>query len=257
MEFSAQLSQIGTNIKSARSDAGMELSELAKLADILPTRLLEFEKSAAMPDLTQLERIASTLHIPLARLLDMDAKRQDAEEAEAPKPHIRTCRHAFPNLDGSTKCRNYEATGHEETCREQCEVCPAYSSMYIQYPLEIQGIVTEPIEGWNLKAVGDLVAVRPCSENPENKTYLGLYLGEQPWFLTISFHPDDQKLHAGAACNPLIYVFETKRLVRGADSWWGRINSPDDLKQISDRDIQSTWYVKLLNDMANTGKGSN
>lgn len=53
-----------------------------------------------------------------------------------------------------------------------------------------------------------------------------------------------------SVCNPLIYVFETRTLVRGADSWWSRVESPDDLKKITDADIEATWYVKLLREMA-------
>ena len=105
-------------------------------------------------------------------------------------------------------------------------------------------------EGWGLSSVGDLVAVRPCSGNPDERTYLGLYLGQQPWTLAASFNNRTKDLTVRSVCNPLIYVFETRTLVHGADSWWSRIESPDDLKKITDADIEATWYVKLLRKMA-------
>jgi hypothetical protein len=36
----------------------------------------------------------------------------------------------------------------------------------------------------------------------------------------------------------------------GYESWWGQINSPEELKAITDVDIQNVWYVKALKEMA-------
>lgn len=252
MKISPQLSQIGRNIKAAREDTGLSLEQLSERAAILPTRLLEFESSDALPSLEQLEAVADAVHIPLGRLLDteQDTVCPDKED----KPRVRTCRYAFPMMDGTVRCKNETITGHDAADGPTCETCPYYDSRYIQYPLEIDGIDISPLEGWNLKSIGQLVAVRPCSENPGNRTYLGLYLGEQPWFLSASFHRDTRRLDVSAACNPMIYVFETRRIVRGADSWWSRIQSQEDMRQISDEDIQSAWYVRLMNDIAEHGK---
>ena len=43
-----------------------------------------------------------------------------------------------------------------------------------------------------------------------------------------------------------MYVFELNKIVFGAESWWRKLNSPEDLKAITDDDIENTWYVKLL-----------
>jgi hypothetical protein len=49
--------------------------------------------------------------------------------------------------------------------------------------------------------------------------------------------------------NPAIYVFETKEIVYGCESWWSPLESLDDLSDISDEDIDNVWYVKLLKEM--------
>jgi hypothetical protein len=46
--------------------------------------------------------------------------------------------------------------------------------------------------------------------------------------------------------NPAIYVPALKRLVFGAGSWWGEIKTEDDLKEITDKDINDVWYVQAL-----------
>ena len=51
--------------------------------------------------------------------------------------------------------------------------------------------------------------------------------------------------------NPAIYVPELGKIIFGMESWWGIIESPEELKDISDDDISNTWYVKLLQEMQN------
>lgn len=46
--------------------------------------------------------------------------------------------------------------------------------------------------------------------------------------------------------NPAIFVPEFNEIIWGAESWWSKIESPDDLKQITDADIENAWYVKAL-----------
>ncbi|SME48916.1 hypothetical protein BACERE00183_04191 [Bacillus cereus] len=37
-----------------------------------------------------------------------------------------------------------------------------------------------------------------------------------------------------------------KEIIYGAGSWWGKINSEEELKEITDADINDVWYVKML-----------
>jgi hypothetical protein len=106
--------------------------------------------------------------------------------------------------------------------------------------------------------VGSWVATRPVSDNPENKTYLGIYLGELPLYSgTTSCAIDDRNnamLVSGFLSNPAMYVPDLKRIVWGCGSWWTEINSPEGLRQISDTDIENVWYVQALKHLAKEDK---
>ena len=76
-----------------------------------------------------------------------------------------------------------------------------------------------------------------------------MYLGNQPWSQTVSYNEESGELTVGMASNPAIYVFDLQRIIFGAESWWGIIESPEELKDITDDDINSQWYVKALKAM--------
>lgn len=98
---------------------------------------------------------------------------------------------------------------------------------------------------------GDFVKVRPSAED---KTFLGVYLGDTPIGLGISYKDEQSTLVIKPGVpNPAIYVPDLKRIVYGMESWWGRIASPDDLKEISDEDISNVWYVQALKAFAEDG----
>lgn len=96
---------------------------------------------------------------------------------------------------------------------------------------------------------GSLVKIRPCNKEYGGKTYLGLYLGNQPWSQTVSYNNKSGELTVGMATNPAIYVFDLQRIIFGAESWWGIIESLEELKDITDDDINNIWYVKALKAM--------
>jgi hypothetical protein len=118
------------------------------------------------------------------------------------------------------------------------------------FPVEVSDVVvTDPNElNFMDGKVGSFVSIRPVDDP---KTYLGVYVG--------SFIPPfDTTYHVGhntvtkqlkimpTRTNPAIYVFDLKKIVWGCESWWGEITSEKDLKQITDQDIQSVWYVQAL-----------
>lgn len=43
--------------------------------------------------------------------------------------------------------------------------------------------------------------------------------------------------------------FDLQRIIFGAESWWGIIESLEELKDITDDDINNIWYVKALKAM--------
>lgn len=127
--------------------------------------------------------------------------------------------------------------------------CEHYQSKYIEYPLTIQGIENHFSKQKSHYECGTLVKVRPCGSEYNDKTYLGIFLGYLPIDVFISFRHDDQKLYIQPHLNPAIFVPELKKIVYGCESWWGRIESLEDFKEITSEDIQNVWYVKLLKSM--------
>lgn len=49
--------------------------------------------------------------------------------------------------------------------------------------------------------------------------------------------------------NPAMYVPGLNDIVFGAGSWWRQIKSPEGLAEISDKDIDSVWYMRALKDL--------
>ncbi len=92
------------------------------------------------------------------------------------------------------------------------------------------------------------VAVRPCDAACGGKTYLGWLLGDIALSVSVSFNRGT--LTVGKSMyNPAIFVPDLGRVVFGRGSWWGAIKSPDDLRRISDADIGSVWYVRMMKDL--------
>lgn len=101
----------------------------------------------------------------------------------------------------------------------------------------------------NQQNCGTLVKVRPCGNEYEKKTYLGILLGDIA--LNISHSIDEKGIvtFERGRYNPAIFIPETRTIVYGCESWWGEIESEDELKQITDDDIENVWYVKMLKKM--------
>lgn len=78
------------------------------------------------------------------------------------------------------------------------------------------------------------------------KTYVNIFLGN----LTINnicyLSKKTKGLEILPHTNPAIFVPELKKIVFGYESWWGKINSIEEIKDITDEDIENLWYVKLL-----------
>lgn len=92
--------------------------------------------------------------------------------------------------------------------------------------------------------VGDLVAVRPCSEEFNRKVFLGILIGDMVTGVGVS-----QNSETGALAlyedghDTVIVVPELGRTIYGTQSYWKPIKTMEDLGLISDCDINSPWYV--------------
>lgn len=119
----------------------------------------------------------------------------------------------------------------------------------MEFPITVKEIKVREQEIYEsgLCKCGDMVAVRPCDEKFENKTFLGVYLGDFALTFGAAFNKDTGTLEISRSMyNPTIFIPEKNEIVFGCGSWWGRIKREDQLKQITDQDIENIWYVKAL-----------
>lgn len=174
-----------------------------------------------------------------------------------PSERQKNCRYSFPYSGkkmNQTACRKRwdelkNSINERYVTNEDCGACEYYKSRYIEYPIQVNAIESEKLEGMMMYVSGSLVKIKPCAKEYEGKTYLGLYLGHLPWTNTISYDEEKQVLKVGVVHNPAIYVFALKKIIFGAESWWCKIESPEDMKDISEEEINNTWCVKLLRAM--------
>ena len=152
-------------------------------------------------------------------------------------PYIRKCGRNADDITRSVAIKD-----------EDCEKCPYFDSRYIEYPITVNGIDYEKYDTYNLDKPG-LVKIRPCGEKYGGKTYLGLLLGDLPASTHVSYDKKTKRLTVGMVGNPAIFVFKTKEVVYGCESWWGRIKDPSELTDITDETIDSQWYVAALKAM--------
>ena len=117
--------------------------------------------------------------------------------------------------------------------------------------IAVTDVVTPKSMKFENSRTGNLVKIKPCGEEYKGKTYLGIYLEDMPQGTMIS-HTRERVLELSFMNNPAIYVFDFKKIVYGCESWWGEINSPDELKDITEDDIENIWYVRLLKNSLNT-----
>jgi len=113
--------------------------------------------------------------------------------------------------------------------------------------LDCKGIQTPKLERGPLSYVkpGAYVSIRPANDD---RTYLGIYLGDMPIGVAgIQRKGEDGKLYLSRTQpNPCIFIPQLEQLFYGMESWWGEIKVPEDLHQITDADIENTWYVQAL-----------
>lgn len=103
-----------------------------------------------------------------------------------------------------------------------------------------------PCEGGE---VGYPVSIRPCADEYEGKTYLGFFLGYIATSIQSETKTDGIALYF-SCYNPAIFVPDLNKVIFGYESFWGKIDSPEALREITDETIGNIWYVKGLRAMA-------
>jgi hypothetical protein len=101
-----------------------------------------------------------------------------------------------------------------------------------------------------LEPTGCLVRIRPCAEKYNNKTYLGLLIGEIQ--IPCSLDYSENRLVVHHFKNPAIYVFELKEVILGLESWWSVIPDSDieKIKEIGDEEINNSVVIRLIKMLA-------
>ena len=160
------------------------------------------------------------------------------------------CRFSFPSLTNA-EIINCKKCDYKEKNKSECETCDMFKSRYIEYPITVSKIENKEIsfDGLGHKC-GTLVKIRPCAEEYQNKTFIGIYLGDLPMGIASSYNEETQILTNRAFSNPAIFVPELKKIIFGAESWWGEIKPGEDISDITDEDINNQWYVQMLKNMS-------
>jgi len=97
---------------------------------------------------------------------------------------------------------------------------------------------------------GDLVRIRPCAEEHEGETYLGIFIGDAATGIAHRCGEDGIVKASMSGYNPAILIPELGKVVYGYESWWGVIESEEELDRlITDETIANVWYVKALKAM--------
>jgi hypothetical protein len=97
-------------------------------------------------------------------------------------------------------------------------------------------------ENWDV-SMGQPVSIRYCKDN---KTYLGFFIGDLVTNAHIYHVKKDDSYEVYPSRNPGFFVPDLHGVIMGYESWWSPINSEEELKEITDDDIQNVWYVKAL-----------
>lgn len=159
------------------------------------------------------------------------------------------------HYDVGQKRKFFCRLGHQDnfSMQEDKGECQDFKSRYLEFPLTVQGIeVRECLPP--MREVGKLVRVRLCDDD---KTYLGVYLGELARAPMAYTRSDSQNLIVSLYQNPALFVPALSRIVWGDESWWSIIESEDDLRNISNDNIASQWYVRLAKDLFSMGETNN
>lgn len=180
------------------------------------------------------------------KLLCNHCGREYKEEKQVKKVKCSECRNCHLDFK-KCYCKLDNKEIDTKDIGEEIE-CVHFKSKYIQYPITVSKIDIKDREGYQegFMPVGSLVKIRPCGDE---KTYLGILLGEIDIGMFVSHNPETKVLSVSRHFNPAIFVPDLKKVVFGCSSWWGRIKSESELKEITNDDIDNAWYVKALKDL--------
>lgn len=163
------------------------------------------------------------------------------------------CKHAHLSFKDmrSTECTKdgFENDQIKKVEHDTCEACPYFESKFIEYPITVSSIENTKIKQTASSKIGKLCKIRPCAEEYNDKSYVGIYIGELPISIYTTYDEKSGVLSNGTMDNPAIFVPELKKIIYGCESYWSIIDDISEFKSITDEDIDGIWYVQLLKAM--------
>jgi hypothetical protein len=160
-------------------------------------------------------------------------------------------------------CRMCQGSGHSLFTRhgdepQPCHRCTGTGRQPISFPWVVTRVQwdDQPIKPALFHPNTTWVRIRPCDAACEGKTYLGWLLGDFARSSVAQLHKDGTLAISMAMHNPAIFVPDLGRVVYGCESWWSPIETPEDLRQITDATIENVWYVKALKDLTGDTSGT-
>ena len=211
----------------------------------------------------------------IRKVCGVDATLTDFRANQEKEPRWRRCRRCFEDvLSDDAKLRTdelcergfgvlrcydtphsgpfgdvYERDDWHEVVPEDCDACDAIELNGLPFPLAVENVLVEQPEIGDVSGtrIGSIVVVRPCDPAFEDKTYLGILVGEMPLHIALQYDADAKELIAYSAwSNPMIVIPSESAIVYGYESWWKAVGSEDDLKDITDDEILSQPYMVAL-----------
>lgn len=159
-------------------------------------------------------------------------------------------------------CESCEGTGHARDYAKglnardpetPCFFCKGKGTRPKQFPWVVTGVdwdTQRPALRPALMSHGvTWVSIRPCAKEHANQTFLGWLLGDLAQGQMAQMKPNGRLEIGMSYHNPAIFVPALGRVILGCESWWGALESPEDLRTITDADIEGVWYVQALKDL--------
>jgi hypothetical protein len=121
---------------------------------------------------------------------------------------------------------------------------------HVNFPVTVQNLNRTVQRVTSDAGIGTLVRVRPATDDPNERTHLGIYLGDMIFDVTVAYSAKSSEMFVSDQRNPAIFVPKLRKIVWGIESWWSAIKTPEEVeKQITDDDIANIPYVKVLKEL--------
>ena len=164
---------------------------------------------------------------------------------------LKDIRKGMKLFDTMIHAENYE-TGEAKITEKQVEILRKLFKLFETLNWQIafdsyKTLTFEDSKAIDTRECGKPVKIRSCKKEHGEKTYFGVLIGDVA--LSVSHSIDDAGNITGkhAFYNPAIFVPELHDIVYGCESFWGEIESEEELgKLITDETIKNVWYVKAL-----------